>query len=423
MDTDTKLRKCHIKLMRHQETCLYAGVILMGKTEIADDVPTAYTDGVDTRYGRKFVDKLDEAEVAGLVLHENLHKALRQLMRYRKLLEEDQQITNAAMDYVVNDIIVNIKDKTLVKLPEGGLYDARFHNWSVLEVYDYLKKGNPPPPPPQGGQGKPGNGNGQGRPLPKGTPRVGKDKVTIGGEDFSTKGHDEHGTEKVKGLTPDEAKALEQQINEAMQQGGILAGRMGAKVPRAIKDALVDPIDWVAEMREFVQTSTSGKTEYSYRKFNRRWLADDIYFPSTEDETVGEVLIGIDTSGSITGKILASFASRVAEICELVKPEKVRVLWWDTAVHGEQIFQGDYSNIRKLLKPQGGGGTHAGCLKDYILSKKINADCLVVFTDGYTEQPIDWTNMTVPTLWLVTEYKNFRAPPGNRKVKIDRTLI
>ena len=420
MDTDTKLRKVHIKLMRHPETCLYSGVILMGKTEIVEGIPTACTNGVDTKYGRAFIDALDEAETAGVVLHENLHKALRQLMRYRKLLVEDQPTTNAAMDYVVNDIIMNIKDKTLVKLPKGGLYEPRFHNWSVLEVFDYLRKGNPPPPPPGGnGKGPPGTGN----PLPKGTPIKGKGKVTIGGEDFQTKGHDEHDSEAMQELTPDAAKQLEQKINEAMQQGGILAGRMGAKVPRAIKDALVDPIDWNAEMREFIQCSTSGKTEYSYRKFNRRWLADDYYLPSTEDETVGEVLIGIDTSGSITGEILASFATRVAEICEMVKPEKVRVLWWDTSVHGEQVFQSDYSQIRKLLKPQGGGGTHAGCVKHYIQQKKISADCLVMFTDGYTEQPIDWTNMTVPTLWLVTENKEFRAPPGNRKVKIDKTQL
>ena len=424
MDTDTKLRKAHIKLMRHPETCLYSGVILMGKTEIVDNFPTACTNGVDTKYGRAWLDGLDEPETAGGTLHENLHKALRHLMRYRKLMIEDPQLANAAMDYVVNDIIMNIKDKTLVKLPKGGLYDPRFHNWSVLEVYDYLKKGNPPPPPPPPKPGKPGQqGNGQSQPLPKGTPKPGKDKVTIGGEDFKTKGHDEHDPSEVQGMSPDEAKQLEQKVNEALQQGGILAGRMGAKVPRAIKDALVDPIDWAAEMREFVQCSTSGKTEYSYRKFNRRWLADDYYMPSTEDETVGEVLFGIDTSGSITGEILAAFATRVHEVCEIVKPEKVRVLWWDTNVHGEQTFMGDFSNIRKLLKPMGGGGTHAGCVKDYIHQKKITADCLVMFTDGWTEQPIDWTNMTVPTLWLVTENKGFQAPPGNRKVKVDRTQL
>ena len=100
----------------------------------------------------------------------------------------------------------------------------------------------------------------------------------------------------------------------------------------------------------------------------------------------------------------------------------MRVLWWDTAVHGEQIFQGDYTSIRKLLKPQGGGGTHAGCVRDYVLSKKISADCLVVFTDGWTEQPIDWSGMQVPTLWLVTEYPEFQVPPGNRKVKVERSI-
>jgi hypothetical protein len=41
-------------------------------------------------------------------------------------------------------------------------------------------------------------------------------------------------------------------------------------------------------------------------------------------------------------------------ICGVCEPEKVRVLWWDTAVHGEQVFEGDYANIAGLLKPLGG---------------------------------------------------------------------
>ena len=68
-----------------------------------------------------------------------------------------------------------------------------------------------------------------------------------------------------------------------------------------------------------------------------------------ENETIGEVVIAIDTSGSIGQKQLTEFATELVSICEITSPDLVRVLWWDTSVHGEQVFKGDYQNIAKLL--------------------------------------------------------------------------
>jgi hypothetical protein len=46
----TQLKKAHLRLMRHPETCLYSGIILMGKSEVEDEPYTAYTDGKNKRY-------------------------------------------------------------------------------------------------------------------------------------------------------------------------------------------------------------------------------------------------------------------------------------------------------------------------------------------------------------------------------------
>lgn len=436
MDTDTKLRKVHLKLLRHPETCMYAGVIMMGKVTIEDEIPTACTDGINVRYGKDFIENLTEEELAGLVLHENLHKALRQLMRYRGLIAEDASMANAAMDYVVNDVIVSLKDKALAKLPEGGLVDSRFHNWSVLDVWEYLKSGNPPPPPPPGGggQGKQGQGqqppqqgSSQGRrddPLPKGKPQRGKDaqgkqKVSIGGQDFPLEGTDEHEAAPTQAMDADQLRELDKQIDEAVRQGAMLAGRMGAKIPRVIKDSLAEEIDWRKETQEFFTSSCAGRDDLTFAKYNRRRLADDMYMPSTENETIGEVILGIDTSGSISQAQINVVGGHISNICKVVKPDRVRVLWWDTMVHGQQVFEpNQYDTLAKLLKPVGGGGTRAGSVAEYVRTKKLSADCIVMFTDGYTEQPIDWRGVTCPTLWLVTDRRDFAPPAGNRKVRV-----
>jgi predicted metal-dependent peptidase len=140
-------------------------------------------------------------------------------------------------------------------------------------------------------------------------------------------------------------------------------------------------------------------------------MANDYYLPSMENEAVGELVVAIDTSGSIGGVELTEFASELASICSVCSPSKVRVLWWDTEVHKEQVFEGDYNNIASLLKPEGGGGTHVSCVNKYLLDNKVNSEAVLVFTDGYVENDIEWT-ISTPTLWVVTQRRDFVAPSG-----------
>jgi len=415
------LKKAHIRLMRHPETCLYGGAMLMGESSVNEEAFTAYTDGFNKRYSAVFLSTLTLEEATALALHENLHVILKHIPRHLDLIKEDAKLANAAMDYVDNDIIMCLVDKTLCHLPKGGLYDPMFHNWSVREVYDYLKTGQPKPPPKT--PTNPGQGQGQGQPQPpSGTPQRSKDSqggehVNIGGKDFGLEGLDEHDVSAMEGKTQEEMKELSEEIDEALRHGGLLAGRFGVKVPRVITDMLEPKVDWKRVLAEFVTNSTKGNDEYTWRRFNRHRLADDNYLPSVEDETVGEIIYAVDTSGSMTQAILNEGSGELASICQSCEPEKVRVLWWDTKVHGEQVFSENYDNLRKLLKPQGGGGTRVSCVSEYLTKKTVKADCIIIFTDGYLESGINW-DTNVPTLWLVTSNKSF-VPPRGQMVYID----
>jgi predicted metal-dependent peptidase len=160
-----------------------------------------------------------------------------------------------------------------------------------------------------------------------------------------------------------------------------------------------------------------GKDEYTWRKMSKPYLANDMYIPSMHSETMGELVVAIDTSGSIDNEQISAFASELASICDLCNPDKVRVLWWDTKVHGEQVFTGNYQDIGKMLKPLGGGGTHVGCVSDYMIKNSVNAEVLVIFTDGYVEHDIKW-DVTAPTMWFVTQNGGFNPPSGGRMVKV-----
>lgn len=395
---ETRLKKAHVALLKNPETSLYSGVILMGKSSVIDDDITAYTDGVNKKYGRKFIDKLSDDELRGLVMHENLHVALKHIHRFMPEFKAEPTLINASADYVVNDIIMNFKDGTC-KLPQGALYDKQFHNWSVREVYEFLKKEQKQNQDKQNQQG-----DGQGSDNGVGKPR-----------DLSTL--DEHDFENATEMTPEQVAEQAGKIDKALRQGNILAGRMGSKMPRAIQELLEPKIDWRHVLREFVTSTMRGSDEYTWRRFNKRLMANDYYLPSMENEAVGELVVAIDTSGSIGGPELTEFASELASICNVCSPSKVRVLWWDTEVHKEQVFEGEYNNIASLLKPEGGGGTHVSCVNKYLLDNKVNTDAVLVFTDGYVENDIEW-NISTPTLWVVTQRKDF-VPPSGQVIKKD----
>ena len=401
LTTEQRIKRSHIQLMKHPETALYSGILMMGETDVVDDKITAYTEGVNKKYGRIFLDSLkDDAEVNALVLHENLHIVFRHLNHNRDLFKEDRQLANMAADYVVNDVIVNLKDKSLAKLPKGGLYDEKYRNMNMREVYRRLKQEQQQEEEDEGGKSE-GNDGG--------------DKSGEGDGEYK---FDEHDVDANEPQNAEDAKAQEDRIDRALREGVLLAGRLGGKVPRVIRDLLVPKTRWQYELRDFVSATMRGKDEYTWRKFNRRLLPDDLYMPSVESETIGEVVVAIDTSGSIGEAQLAEFAAEMVSICDTVSPEKLRVLWWDTMVHGEQIFEGSYDGLAHMLKPMGGGGTRVGCVAEYIKKQNINAECVIVFTDGYVETNPSWS-ISSPTLWLVTENKKW-TPPAGRKVVFDK---
>jgi len=416
---EIRLKKAHIALMKHPETALYSGVMLMGKSEVSDSLFTAYTDGVNKRYSKPFLQTIiEEAKLRGLVLHENLHVGLKQIPRGRDMFKEDAKIANMSADFVVNDIIKNITGKIangsepIVMLPDGALYDPFFHNWSMREVYNHIRKENPQRQKPKSSSGdEPCNDNSDSRGGGK------QDNIIKAngreydmGSDF-----DEHDWESyVEGLSDEERKELGDKIDRALREGGMLAGRMGGKMPRQISDLLEPKVDWRDALREFVSSTMRGNDEYTWRKMNKRHLANDYYLPSMENETIGEVVVAIDTSGSIGTEELTEFATELASIVDIVSPEAVRVIWWDYDVHGEQYFKPDqYSNIASLLKPVGGGGTRVSSVNHYINENKINAECVIVFTDGYVENNIEWT-ISSPTLWMITENKDLDVPTGKK---------
>lgn len=374
------IQKDHVALMKDPKYCLYSGIIMIGRTEVKDDVPTACTDGRNTYYGREYMAKQASNKRKGVILHENLHKAFRHTTVWRHLFKENATIANMACDYVINIMIMD-GDHSFVSLPEGALLDYKYKGLDAGTVYRMIKE-----------EAKGGTVH-----VKRVGDQEGKDVPVV----EVSNGLDEHDWESAEGMTNEEKEALAKDIDQALRQGAILAGKMSANVPREISEVLEAKVDWREAMREFVTSFCVDKDESTWRRPSRRWIGQDVYMPSMIGESVGRIVIGIDMSGSIGDEEVGQFLGEVKKICDTVKPEGIDLLYWDTRVcQHEKYEQDQLDNLISSTKPRGGGGTDPQCIVDYMNNKKIKAECAVILTDGYVSS---WgEGWTCPTLWGIT---------------------
>jgi predicted metal-dependent peptidase len=372
--------------MRSKEFCLFAGVLSVGAVKFTEDLPTAATNGRDVMYNPKFVDTLTDKQLTFVVLHEALHKVFQHMTLWRKLWKESPILANMAADYVVNWTIKEADPNGVVTdMPSMCLFDAKYANMTTKQVYDLLKQD-----------------------AENGTGVFGKGESGDGDGDA---GHDHHDWEGAEELTAEEVKEVEKQIDQALRQGEIIRGKMAGNQNRTIDGLLEPKVDWREQLREFVNATCKNKDKTSWKRPSRRFIGQDIYMPSMIGETVGKLVIGIDTSGSIGSNELREFLSEVVGICDDVSPESVELIYWDYDVAAHETYNiGDYQGLAETTKPAGGGGTRVGSLNEYLKNKRITPEAIIVLTDGYVES--DWGgNWDAPTLWAITS-KGITSPHG-----------
>jgi predicted metal-dependent peptidase len=409
LSAEKRVERAHAQLMRHKDFCLFSGVFMVGKVSVSETVPTAMTNGRDVVYGRAFVDLLNDKQLAFVVVHEAMHKAYRHLTVWNSIAKENPHLANAAMDFVIN---LQIKDSDphgyVVEMPrdaEGkliGLLDEKYRGMDTKQVYNALKKEHGG----DGGDGKGGGGgsggqtdNGSGSPAGQG----------------SGKNFDEHDWEGANELSDKEVDELSNEIDNALREGAILAGKMKGNVPRGIDELLHPKVDWKEALRMFIKTSMRGGDKSTWRRPNRRYLGVDIVMPSTISEKAETFVIGADASGSIFGETMSQFMGEIKSICDDVAPETVELLYWDSHVVARETYRGaEVENLINTTKPRGGGGTQPECVPIYLEANHIAPQCIIMLTDGvfYGEAWHEWNRTSAPVLWCVVGNKDFVPQHG-----------
>ena len=402
-----RVTKQKVVLMNDPRTVMFSAVIMMCLFHVVDKdhkIKTGATDGLNVYLNIEFIRKLTDAQLRYLIMHEVMHVAFKHMTVWRALFLKCAMSTNLATDNVINLTMkyeIDPSEKFLEPI-EGGICDDKYYqDGRVLDtkkIFDDIFNGS---------KSKQGGGNGE---ATSGDSEQGDQD-----QSDSSKGQtlDDHMWEEAKARSddPNAQEALDQRIEEALRQGKAYAEMVSAKVARSVTEILEPKINWRDMLRSFISNYNSRKDVSSWRRPNRRWVSQDIIMPSLVSENAGPIVIGVDTSGSVSQKQISAFLGEISAICKDIAPEKIDLMYWDGEVYTpvETYQQSELENLIASTKVAGGGGTDPSCVSRYINDNKMRPQSVIMFTDGYVP---NWgSGWNCPVFWGITD-KHIQADNG-----------
>ena len=355
-------------------------------------LPTAATDGRKFYYNSRFIDKLKQKEIEFLFGHEVLHCCYDHLGRTHS---RDKKLFNIACDYAVNRDLIKHNVGAMITTVDC-LYDTKYNDMSSEEIYADLYEN---------------------------AEKIDMDDLIekmidqhLEGDDSEDAGNgkdgDDIGGNGPSQLSNEDKEAIKNEIKEAMMQASQAAGagNTPAGVARMIND-LTNPImDWKELLRQTLESTI--KTDFSWMKTSRRgWHIDAILPGMTPGEEV-DIVVAVDTSGSISDKMLNNFLSEVQGIMDCFTAFKIHLFAFDTEVHNPQTFTSDNLDDMTEYELKGHGGTDFRCVFDYLVNEGIEPERLVMFTDMYPWNN-DWGDENYcDTLFIAHSTTTIEAPYG-----------
>ena len=348
--------------------------VLAIKLTLREDpaIETAGTDGKELIYNPKWIEELSLPQTIGLVAHEVMHLALGHPWRKEK---REHSKWNVACDYAINTQLLRLK----FELPAKGMIDEKYADKSAEEIYSLL----PELSKEQSQSSDPGKC----------------------GEVLDSPGN----TPQEK----EEALELEQEWKMATVQAlSTQEGKMICNLKKELKEITEPVVPWTVLLRDFVQMT--ARNDYNWTRPSPRYFSSGIILPSLVSEELPEVVIAIDTSGSINDELLSKFMNEVSEVLGAFDTKIHLVCCSNHITHTAEYGREDLPIKEKIV---GGGGTDFKPVFEYIAKQEINPACLIYQTDLFGTFP----NMApeYPVLWITSTKENTVKVPFGTTIAIN----
>ena len=429
-----KLQWTTVRLMRTEDVNfqLLGSLSVSGETKLLQPgdphygCPTACTDGINDYWNEEFVQSLSPQELLFVRMHENVHKLEKDLLQMERYWKIDFMLSNMACDYHNNLLIVYMDPILVAKrqddptcrgpgkylsIPEGCLIDEQFLGMTKPEIFHQLWEENNEEGEENGGAQKSTENSEESEgtdgtdATEEGATEEKKHKYSKKIKERAEGWEDEH---RWQELTQEEKKEYDDEMRQRTIQAREATKRLGGDVSTdlAAKHVAVET-PWQEILAEFWKQSTvKGESHTSFRRFNKRRLAEDEYMPTYVNEEMGNVAVLKDVSGSVSLEGSAIAMSEIQSLALENNPTNVHVLYWGSSVERVETYSPvDYDTLVESAHPPRGGGTSPECALQYIIDKQQEGeynrlDCVIILTDGEIWGDYgDWSQLGIPVVW------------------------
>lgn len=404
---------------------------------------------------------------AFLLLHEAYHALLGHGHRLKGL---DPKLRNIAADYAINWLIAKENEtvgKELFPMIEGGLLDSRFDNMSAIEIYKQLLTEMPPEEDPEGNPDPRGvptdeegdddentvegdgdeDGDEDGETVPSkpdedgdGEADVDDDSSADGtdgdedgdgtgesdsdilGDDFAGKGGQDTLKPEVDPDSTETEEELEKRIEkenekvilieEMAEATGVGGDGTTRDVAKQNRQSTEDQ-DWIRQLTDWM---TDRVDEGWNKLFNTQmYSSTGMVCAGRESKAAGEVVVVVDTSGSIDDGLLKMFLDVVQNLLDETKPKVMHIVASDWYVK-EVIELREGDTVPSKLK--GGGGTKFNPAFAWTSENVPHCDGLIYITDGDSDDLHGLEEPDFPVFW-VSWRRPVQVYPFGEAVKIN----
>lgn len=379
---NTRLEKSKVQLLN--QIPFFGSLLIKIRTKVDDNLPfPAATNCHDLIiFNSKLSMQLPNREFNWIYIHEVMHVALQHENRRKNRIS---QLWNIACDYAIHSIMMPYSTKTnILTPPKGILYNNNFQNKTAEQIYDLLY---------QNAKNKEAEENIN---IINFTKEIEQNTNAINPDNHN---YWEEQKDSLKQLAEEQqwAANLQEAVQAAKNKGDVPAG-----LERLIKATIKKQINWKEVLHNFVEEINS---DYSFERPDNRFLEYNFILPAfcVPEETLDNILILLDTSGSIDNETLSSFLGEIEYIKTLYTNINLKIASFDTEMY--EVFNFTSASNIELLNLKGGGGTNiAKCFKYIKHNNDINK--VIVFTDGYLEYYSPDKINNIPMLWIITDKNN-----------------
>jgi predicted metal-dependent peptidase len=408
---ETKLTAARTRLILDKPFLGALVLRLPMKAAQPDWCPTTATDARAFYFNPDYIAALGMEETQFMLAHEALHCALSHFARRQHRVKHRWDL---ACDYAVNPLLVDDG----LKPPPNALIMPQYKGMTAEEIYPLIEDNDDSETLDQHAYDHEGQDQGhQSGPREQDLSRAapppqGEDRSGEGGGTSAVPGSEGEGASAPPPLTPDEQETLsvqwQQRLAGAAQQA-MQSGKLGGEMARMIDHLLQPQLPWRMLLARYM--SAAARDDYSYMRPARR--EGEYILPSLRSHQL-DVLIGLDTSGSIKDPEIEEFIGEVNAIKGQIRA-RITLLPCDAKLaEGAPWRFEPWEDFRRPDCLKGGGGTSFVPVFDWVEQQGMEPDLLVYFTDANGEFPPQ--EPRYPVIWLV---KGQTKVPWGQRVQLN----